>query len=363
MNKKLLFLLLPFFILSFSTGSAQLLNEGFEGSTFPPTGWHTKNILGGVAWMKANGGHSGLYSAIIGWEVTGGEDWLVTPSLNLSYGDSLKFWTRKFFNSNYPPDTLHILVSTTDTAVTSFTVLVAAYNVNAFPYTWTTQYAVDLTPFAGMSVYIAFKHFDVNGNGMLIDDITVEEPVPVELTSFIGLVSGSDVILSWITATELNNSGFCVERRTDKESWKNIGFVEGHGSTTEMQSYSFVDKNPVSGIYNYRLKQVDFDGCFKYYYLNQEIEIAILNAYAISQNYPNPFNPSTKIKYSVPQSSNVVIKVFDILGNEIETLVNEEKPAGTYQVNWNANNLPSGVYYYQLEAGTFIQTRKMLLLK
>jgi hypothetical protein len=85
--------------------------------------------------------------------------------------------------------------------------------------------------------------------------------------------------------------------------------------------------------------------------------------FALEQNYPNPFNPSTKIKYSIPQSSNVVIKVFDILGNEIETLVNEEKPAGTYEITWNATNLPSGVYFYQLKAGDFVQTNKMILLK
>jgi hypothetical protein len=81
------------------------------------------------------------------------------------------------------------------------------------------------------------------------------------------------------------------------------------------------------------------------------------------QNYPNPFNPSTKINYSVPQTSNVVIKVFDILGNEIETLVNEEKAIGTYEINWYAENLPSGIYFYRLQAGSFIETKKMILMK
>ncbi|MGB5530662.1 MAG: T9SS type A sorting domain-containing protein [Ignavibacteriaceae bacterium] len=89
----------------------------------------------------------------------------------------------------------------------------------------------------------------------------------------------------------------------------------------------------------------------------QPTEFLLLN------NYPNPFNPSTKIKYSIPQTSNLVIKVFDILGNEIETLVNEEKPAGTYELTWNAVNLPSGVYFYQLKAGSFINTKKMVLIR
>jgi len=87
------------------------------------------------------------------------------------------------------------------------------------------------------------------------------------------------------------------------------------------------------------------------------------NEFVISQNYPNPFNPTTKIKYSVPQSSNVVIKVFDILGNEIETLANEEKYIGTYELTWYAEQLPSGVYFYRLQAGDFIETKKMVLLR
>lgn len=85
--------------------------------------------------------------------------------------------------------------------------------------------------------------------------------------------------------------------------------------------------------------------------------------FRLSQNYPNPFNPSTKITYSVPQSSNVIIKVFDILGDEIETLVNEEKPVGTYEISWYAVNLPSGVYFYKLQAGSFVETKKMILMK
>jgi hypothetical protein len=95
---------------------------------------------------------------------------------------------------------------------------------------------------------------------------------------------------------------------------------------------------------------------------NEEDEYLPMN-FELRQNYPNPFNPSTKIKYSIPQSSNVVIKVFDILGSEIETIVNEEKPVGTYEITWHAEGLPSGVYFYQLKVGDFIETKKMILLK
>jgi len=92
-------------------------------------------------------------------------------------------------------------------------------------------------------------------------------------------------------------------------------------------------------------------------------EVVLPTEFSLEQNYPNPFNPSTKIKYSIPQSSNVVIKVFDILGNEIETLVNEEKQTGTYEITWYAENLPSGIYFYRLHAGDFVETKKMILMK
>jgi hypothetical protein len=85
--------------------------------------------------------------------------------------------------------------------------------------------------------------------------------------------------------------------------------------------------------------------------------------FSLEQNYPNPFNPSTKIRYSIPQSSNVIVKVFDFLGNEIKTLVNEQKNTGTYEITWYADNLPSGIYFYKLIAGSFVETKKMLLLK
>ncbi|MBT8387390.1 MAG: T9SS type A sorting domain-containing protein, partial [Ignavibacteria bacterium] len=98
--------------------------------------------------------------------------------------------------------------------------------------------------------------------------------------------------------------------------------------------------------------------------LNVELLSEILPTdYKLMQNYPNPFNPSTKIKYSLPQSSNVVIKAFDILGNEIETLVNEEKPTGTYETTWYADGFPSGIYFYQLRSGNFVETKKMVLLR
>jgi len=364
MNKKLLFFILSFVVISFITSFAQTLNEGFENPTFPPAGWHTKNILGGVAWMKASTiAHTGTGSAIIAWETLGGEDWLVTPQLNISIGDSLKFWTRRFWPAIYEPDTLQIRISTTDTAVASFTMVLATYNVNAFPNPGFGEYKINLSTFSGQNVYIAFRHYDVNGNGMYLDDVAVVGSVPVELASFAASVSGNDVTLSWVTATELNNSGFHVARSTGEDSWNNIGFVEGHGTTTETQSYTFLDKGLASGIYNYRIKQVDFGGSFKYYDLSQEIEIVLPNIYSLSQNYPNPFNPTTSIKYSVLVDGLVNITIFNMLGEKVANLVNGIHKTGNYEVTFDAANLVSGMYIYRMESGSYVSVKKMMILK
>ena len=364
MNKKILFLFLSFFILSFFTSFAQTLNEGFEDPTFPPTGWHTKNILGGVVWMQANSiFHSGAHSAIIAWQDTGGEDWLVTPQLNIATGDSLKFWVRKFWAAIYEPDTLQIRISTTDTSVASFTSVLATYNVNTFPNPGFGEYKIDLSTFSGQNVFIAFRHYDFNGNGMYLDDVTVAGSVPVELASFVATVNGNDVTLSWMTATELNNTGFYIERRTGEDSWNNLGFVKGHGTTTEIQSYTFIDKGLASGIYNYRIKQVDFDGSYNYYNLKEEIQIDVPKSYALSQNYPNPFNPTTKIKYSVPADGFVNIAVYNLLGKKVTELVNSIQNAGSYEVTFDASKLASGMYIYRMEAGDFVSIKKMMILK
>jgi murein tripeptide amidase MpaA len=219
----------------------------------------------------------------------------------------------------------------------------------------------------------------------------IPNPVPVELISFAANVVGQEVQLNWQTATEINNKGYEIERTSpipspyqgegvptwrDGRGWEMIGYVAGYGTTTEPKSYSFTDSNVEPGQYQYRLKQIDFDGSFTYSDII-EIEVVAPNVFLLEQNYPNPFNPSTKIKFNVPQSpllggdgrgGLVTLKVYDILGNEITTLVNEEKPAGSYEVEFNiysneGQNLVSGVYFYTISAGSFSSTKKMILLK
>jgi len=187
--------------------------------------------------------------------------------------------------------------------------------------------------------------------------------VPVELVSFSAEVLGGNVNLSWITATELNNQGFQIERRNaESVEWTDVGFVNGAGNSTEINYYSFTDNSIPVGKYFYRLKQMDFGGSFEY---SSEIEVTILQAddFVLNQNYPNPFNPSTKISFTIPNSSFVTLKVFDVLGNEVETLINGDVSAGSYEIEFTGKNLTSGVYFYNLTAGNFSKTMKMILSK
>lgn len=186
--------------------------------------------------------------------------------------------------------------------------------------------------------------------------------VPVELISFNSSVSGNKVTLNWVTATELNNSGFEIEKSMLPGEWNKIGFVAGSGTTTETRSYSYIDENLDPGTFYYRLKQIDYDGSYAY---SDEIQVDIVTPFdfALEQNYPNPFNPSTTIKYSVPQNSQVNIKVYNLIGQEVKEIVNEEKSVGKYEINFDATGLSSGIYLVKMQAGTFTSTIKMTLLK
>jgi hypothetical protein len=200
-----------------------------------------------------------------------------------------------------------------------------------------------------------------------IADTTI---VPVELVSFSAYVAANVVNLEWNTATELNNQGFEIERSSDRINWRTIGFKEGKGTTSEPQQYYYSDL--LSGIESsklyYRLKQIDFNGSFEYTDV-VDVEIAPLT-FELSQNYPNPFNPSTSISYQLPVKSFVKLEVYDILGNKVATLINEEKPAGSFEVDFDGTSSQSGVYFYRLQAvqtgrqaGDFIKTKKMVVLK
>ncbi|MFN3695149.1 MAG: T9SS type A sorting domain-containing protein [Ignavibacterium sp.] len=193
-------------------------------------------------------------------------------------------------------------------------------------------------------------------------NFTIAAAIPVELVSFTATSTEDGILLNWITATETNNAGFTIERGVDSENFSEIGFVGGKGTTTEPTVYSYLDNSAKQGTYYYRLKQTDYDGTFKY--LNVvSVDVALPTKFALEQNYPNPFNPNTIISWQSPVGSHQTLKVYDILGNEVATLVDEYREAGRYNFEFDASNLSSGVYLYKLQVGDFVQVRKLIFNK
>lgn len=189
--------------------------------------------------------------------------------------------------------------------------------------------------------------------------------IPVELISFNAEEENNKVKLTWITATETNNWGFNIERLTESlnESWERIGFLEGNGTTTEAKSYSFINNNVAEGTYKYRLKQIDYDGTFKY---SKEIEVEVNYSpkeYILYQNYPNPFNSTTIIKYQIPGEGRVRINLYNILGEKIKTLYQGERNKGEYTLVVSSDELSSGAYFYSLGTNSSRTVKKLIILK
>lgn len=191
--------------------------------------------------------------------------------------------------------------------------------------------------------------------------------IPVELISLSANIADSNVQLSWQTATETNNRGFEIERSSDNKAFAKVGFVPGRGTTTEKSSYSYVDKDAQEGTLYYRLKQVDFDGTSAYSG-TVEINYSVPVEFSLSQNYPNPFNPSTKIKFSLAADSKVSVKLYNLLGQQVASLLNGDYTAGRHEVTFNASSFSSGIYFYVINAAgrdgqNFTATKKMTLMK
>ncbi|HPN37545.1 MAG TPA: YCF48-related protein [Melioribacteraceae bacterium] len=218
------------------------------------------------------------------------------------------------------------------------------------------QDLLDIAKFDDASLLIS----GANGLVYKISDLSI----PVKLVSFYAEISANNVILNWKTATETNNSGFEIQRKLSNGNlWQKVLFIKGEGTSTEINEYNFIDHNLLPNSYNYRLKQIDYDGSESY---SKVIEVNLVElplSIMLEQNYPNPFNPKTNIKFSIPQKQFVSLKVFNILGKEIITLVNEELNSGNYLKVFNANNLSSGVYFFQLQAGETRLVKKMNLIK
>ena len=222
----------------------------------------------------------------------------------------------------------------------------------------------------------ALTDFTTNTVYTLANTTTGTNPLPVELTSFTALPGKNNVELAWNTATEINNFGFDIERKTANSqqltannqslinNWTKVGFVNGHGTTNAPQSYSFTDVSARVGKYSYRLKQIDHNGNFVY---SQTVEATVgimPGTIWLDNNYPNPFNPSTKISFVLGTKGHATLKVYSLLGQEVATLADGEFNDGEIQTfTFDASKYSSGIYYYQLKSGSGTQIKKMLLLK
>ena len=203
----------------------------------------------------------------------------------------------------------------------------------------------------------------VGNNGTILH--TINGGTPVEFESFTAEINNNEILLKWQTATEINNRGFEVQRskvRDQRLEWKNLGFVPGKGTTTVPNYYSFNDNEISSRIQYYRLKQVDYNGSCNY---SKEIEVDVTapTKFSCEQNYPNPFNSMSTIRFSIPKEVQVDLSVYNILGEKVKELKNEVTKPGYFEVEFDASMIASGVYFYRIQAGDFIQTKKMILLK
>ncbi|MFA6470268.1 MAG: T9SS type A sorting domain-containing protein [Bacteroidota bacterium] len=209
-----------------------------------------------------------------------------------------------------------------------------------------------------------------NGYPFLAWQTGTEIGMPVELISLSVSLTSSGVKLEWKTATEVNNHGFEVERKTidngqlTMHNWKNVGFVEGNGTSNSPKSYSFSENVVISGTYAYRLKQIDRDGSLAY---SPEVEVTVGTApkeFALDQNFPNPFNPATTMLFSVQVTGKATLKVYNAIGQEVATLFDGIAEAGQYhQATFNASNLASGIYFSRLTAEGKSLVRKLMLMK
>mgnify|MGYP001164715972 FL=1 len=193
--------------------------------------------------------------------------------------------------------------------------------------------------------------------------------LPVTIASFTYSSEKNNVKLSWVTETELNNSGFDIERKNTKTGgqWEKISFVTGGGTTQGQKFYTYDDKKLPAASYRYRIKQIDYNGNYEYFELQEEVIIKAPGEFRISQNYPNPSNPKCKIDYEIPFDGRVSIKVYDLLGKEVNSLVDEYKSADFYTAEFDGTNLASGMYFYRIIANgggkQFTKTLKMVLVK
>jgi hypothetical protein len=337
-------------IISFNISFAQY-TEGFE-NTFYPTGWS------GAGFQKSNAkSKSGNYSSVSLLNSTNSEDnYMVLENVATTESATINF--SYVGNSGNKNTRLSIYIQNASVN-NGDSVLVTSLTPDKT--NWKTA-NIDL-PYAfenrqNNKIYFIVNKLVSGGNDKVyIDEVNSSFPMPVQMSSFTYSVNVNNVNLKWNTNSEINNKGFEIQRNSGND-WSTVGFVSADPS----KSYSFSDNNLKSASYQYRLKQIDFNGNFEYFNLNGTIKVGTPSKFSLSQNYPNPFNPSTKISFQIPSDEFVSLKIYDNSGREVMTLVSENKTAGYHTVEMKSG-LSSGIYYYHLTAGSFSDTKKMSVVK
>jgi len=375
------------------------VNESFEEVDFPPVGWSISKDAGTTDWTRATTSpNTGVAHA---------------NSTNPAAGANKTLTV----NVNFTEDASSVSYYVAVTSISSGTGATLQISGSVDGLVWTLLRSIDLEDAGTFSAntYVQFTDFidgtiNVSGNSLdlrgdsdayirwvhnkssataascRLDDVTMDAAtaLPVELTSFEGKYANNSVQLNWETATETNNAGFQVQRQNSEPGnqnleWEVLDFIVGHGTTNSPKYYSYMDEDlPNADKLYYRLKQIDNDGTYAY---SKTVEIDLSDVtsvdeeniqydFALKQNYPNPFNPVTTINFTLPNvgtthelSLQAKLTVYNLLGQEVRTLFNEVKPAGSYQVQFDASDLPSGIYFYTLTYGNNIHTRKLALLK
>lgn len=310
------------------------------------------NYSAGVVTIRWSSGYTGvvLSSAITSSGVGAWNQ--KADGSNAGYNYSRFNWTGSEFAINWTANTIHELFRV---------------NVSGGTVTGTFELAENGWVTQGDWYFELGGVTKTNTSNPFFQQTVNDVPLPVELTSFTALFNQNIVNLKWQTKTELNNYGFEVYRKVSNGElkvgdWEKIGFVLGNGNSSSPKDYFFKDKNPSGGSkFIYRLKQMDYAGNSAY---SDEVKVELIpEKFNLFQNYPNPFNPVTNIKFALPKAAKVTLLVYNLLGEKVAALLNEDKEAGFYDVQFNASNFSSGVYIYRLTTEDFIKTMKMNFIK
>jgi len=365
----------------------------FNGFACTGGGAFLKTIDGGENWFAMASNVYGIavqfFDSLTGYVVSGalkrtidgGYNWTLTPLPELASSSDIYFnsITTGWFSASHE-------LFFTENAGTNWNLIFSNTNFYLGKFNWFNEDKAFLTggktyftsdigntwidvtndvglPITRMHSGNVYSGYAIGDLGLIVKYVDTSY-VPVELISFSAQINRNNCLISWKTVSELNNKGFYVERKTENEDYESIAFVNGKGTTTEKNEYIYTDLNLSVGIYKYRLKQVDFDGTYKY---SNEVTITSLSnpeLFELSQNYPNPFNPATKITFRTGKDGNAKLTIYNLLGEKIKILFNSYVDAGKYyEVSFEGNTLSVGIYLYELVQFNKREVRKMLYLK